>query len=267
MKKTLKLLFALSTTTTLSLSVIACKQQDLDNTLKIIQNGVTNYDINKVSDKTINPKALSTITLTTEESQELAQSIAQKILDDNKSGINISWFSADTPVNQQCYNFEITNGKKENTNLTWNVLIDNQRFQLDISYLVGTVNQDKSFGAKQRIKMTFYIKVGTSQSDNQLTEWKTNFDNQGWNSDTPLEVDLTSKKITIPINWSNASKNAVSATYETIKEQLTWPGALNPSIQIQNINDTVNNGLLKLQLIVNLGDSKANTNDFYIKFV
>ncbi len=271
MQKLLKLLFTLSTATTLALSVTACNQQDLDHTLNIIQNGSTNYNINEISDKPLNNEAVKDITLKQEQSQALAKSIAEKILNDNKSETNLIWFNENAPINQQCYDFKITNGKnKSGTDLTWKVQSDNQRFQINISYLVGTIKQDKSFEAKQRIKTVFYIKVGTSESDKKLDEWINNFNNKNWNETNPIEINLSSKDITKPVNntdWSNVKQEAITETYQAIKNQLTWPSALNPSIQIQNINDKVKNDLLKLQLIVNLGDSKANTNDFYIKFV
>lgn len=271
MQKLLKLLFTLSTATTLTLSVTACNQQDLDHTLNIIQNGNTNYNINEISDEPLNNETIKDITLKQDQSQALAKKIAEKILNDNKSEANLTWFNENIPINQQCYDFKITNGEnKSSTDLTWSVQSNTQRFQVDISYFVGTIKQDKSFEAKQRIKMVFYIKVGTSENDKKLDEWINNFNNNNWNEKNPIEINLKNKDITKPINntdWSNVDKKVITETYQAIKAKLIWSSALNPSIQIQNLNEKINNDLLKLQLIVNLGDSKANTNDFYIKFV
>lgn len=267
MQKLLKLLFILSTATTLTLSVTACNQQDLDYILNIIYNGETNYNINDISNQNLSPELLSTITLKQAESQILAQKIAEKILQNNKSKTTITWFNGNNPINQQCYDFQITNGEnKSNSDLTWKVQSDNQRFQININYNVGIIKQDKSFEAKQRIKTTFYIKVGTSENDKKIKEWTDQF-----NKLDQINVELTNNKITKPepnTDWSSVKSEVITATYQAIKQKLTWPSALNPSIQIQNTNDKINvNNQLKLGLIVNLGDSKANTNDFYIKFV
>lgn len=266
MQKLLKLLFTLSTATIIPLSVTACNQQNLDHTLNIIQNGNTSYNITDFLKNESTEATIETKTLTQEQSQVLAKSIAEKIFNNN-----ISWFNENTPINQQCYDFKITNGEnKSGTDLTWKVQSDTQRFQINISYLVGTAKQDKSFEAKQRIKTVFYIKVGTSESDIKLKKWIDTF-NKNWNqTKIPIEINLSSKNITKPANnidWSNVKQEVITETYQAIKKQLDWDGALNPSIQIQNTNDKINNDLLKLQLIVNLGQSKANTKDFYIKFV
>jgi len=85
MQKLLKLLFTLSTATIIPLSVTACNQQNLDHTLNIIQNGNTSYNIEDFLKNESTEATIETKTLTQEQSQVLAKSIAEKIFNNNIS--------------------------------------------------------------------------------------------------------------------------------------------------------------------------------------
>jgi|GEM_PF-880402 len=85
MQKLLKLLFTLSTATIIPLSVTACNQQNLDHTLNIIQNGNTSYNITDFLKNESTEATIETKTLTQEQSQVLAKSIAEKIFNNNIS--------------------------------------------------------------------------------------------------------------------------------------------------------------------------------------
>ncbi|MDQ7982706.1 MAG: hypothetical protein REH79_00615 [Spiroplasma sp.] len=267
MKKLLKLLFTLSATTTLPLSVIACQQESLDGTLKKIYDGETKFTINQILSEESITETITTKSLTIAKANELAKGIAETILTANNP---ITWFDQSLEVNQTCYNFNITNGTKDdsNSNISWDVKKDNQKFDINISYLVGKVNQNKNFDAKQRINMTFNIKAGTSSSDIILNKWITNFNGQTAN---PIEVNLTSQNITKPKNgtsWSDVEKKVITATYEAIAGKLTWDGAKEvTTYYIQNVDATITNDSLKIKINASLNDAKANSADFAIKFV
>jgi len=85
MQKLLKLLFTLSTATIIPLSVTACNQQNLDHTLNIIQNGNASYNIKDFLKNESTEATIETKTLTQEQSQVLAKSIAEKIFNNNIS--------------------------------------------------------------------------------------------------------------------------------------------------------------------------------------
>lgn len=269
MKKILKLLFVLTGTTTLPLTVSACKQEALESTLNIIYKGETNYNIKDFfTDKDIS-KLVKEYTLSINESEELTKKIAETILKKDNNKNQITWYDKTLKPNQKCYNFTINNGEKdENKNiLTWKVNQVNERFTIKVSYQVGTINSEQKFVATQKINMDFHIKCGTSESDNIVNDWVKQFNEHNWNIDNPIDVDLTNQKIDIPSSgktWSDLDKKVIEATYTAIKTKITWTGDV--AIKINNIEKTIKDSKLELELFVNLNDARKNTNSFYILF-
>ncbi|MGL5268531.1 MAG: hypothetical protein ACRC8P_02050 [Spiroplasma sp.] len=270
MKKLLKLLFVLTGTITLPLSVIACKQETLDNTLNIIYKGDTKYDIKNLFPNKDTSKLVKKYTLSINESEEMAKKIAEIILKKDKNQKEITWYEKNLNTNQKCYNFSIDNGEKDDdkNDLTWIVNQINEMFTIEISYQVGIINSEQKFVANQKINMKFDIKCGISESDKIVDEWIKQFNKQNWNINNPINIDLTNQKIDLPEsgkNWSDLDKKVIEATYNAIKSQITWPKEV--SFIINNIDKIITKDLkLNLTLAVNLNDARKNTDNFYILF-
>lgn len=272
MKKLLKLLFVLSGTTTLPLSVIACGQEALDNDLNLIYKGETNFDITQLLQNKDMSKTVSTYTLSIEDVNLMAQNIGKFNLD--KAGIKtpIVWYNKNLQPEQKCYNFTVTNGEKskDEKNLTWTVNQVNEKFTFKISYLVGTINSNKDFVAHQKIDMSYNIKCGTSESDKLLQKWIDEFNSKNWNIDNPITINLTKEKIDLPksgISWSDLNKEIISATNSALANEINQFKTKNIAWIVQNIKKTITDDMkLELALSANLNDSKGTTNHFYIQF-
>lgn len=269
MKKILKLLFILTGTTTLPLTVSACKQEALESTLNIIYKGETNYNIKDFFANKDISKLVKEYTLSISESEELTKKIAETILKKDNNENKITWYDETFKSNQKCYNFTINNGEKDEnkSTLTWKVDQITEKFIIKVSYQVGTINSEQKFVASQKINMEFNIKCGTSESDNIVNEWVKKFNEDNWNIDNPIDVDLTSQKINIPNSgksWSDLDKKVIEATYTAIKSKIRWTNEV--AIKINNIDKTIKDSKLELELSVNLSDAIKNTNSFYILF-
>lgn len=275
MKKLLKLLFVLSGTTTLPLSVIACGQETLDNILNIIYKGETNYSIdNLLSEKEIEPFK-EKYYLSDNETSQLAKNIFKTALNNAKNETEIIWANENLETNQKVYDFKITNGTKvENEEgLSWEVHKPTGLIEIKISYLVGTINSDQKFNAKQKIDMVFKIKCCHSYSDQIIEEWVDNFNKQikeqKWDSTNPLVINLSENDIELPKsggNWSDLSIKIKQATNNIIHQEIASNGSI--SWGIGNSKDkTITKDLqLEIYLSVNKTNKEKDTNSFIIQF-
>lgn len=282
MKKLIKMMLTLATTTTIPLTVVACGQTALDGTLSAIYKGETNYLIDNLvpGKKHANQIVTAPYSLTTDEITTLAQNIAKNILDAAKLPLP-TWYQKDTPVNQKCYNFNITNGTDETTGKHWDVNWLTQRITIKISYLVGSVASDGSFKANQKIDMSFNIKVGTSQHDIDLNNWIKLFNQQTTNNPTfnPIQVNLDDLKVDLPgtnASWSDLDKKIVAVANDAIGGAIgsvaNWPGNNNVAWNVKGMGTVTSDKKLQLTLNVNYGDSQTgdgiapNVSSFYIQF-
>ncbi|MBE4703863.1 hypothetical protein [Spiroplasma platyhelix] len=276
MKKLLKLLFVLSGTTTLPLSVIACGQESLDDTLNIIYKGETKYSINNILPDKKNEPFKDKYSLSTQDSTALAKGIFQVILDKAKNETEIIWADENPESNQKAYSFKITNGtKKENeTDLSWNVQKTTGTILVNISYLVGTINSEQKFDAKQKIDMSFVIKCCISESDNIVDEWVNLFNKQiseqKWNNDQPLEINLKEKNIELPkakVDWTDLDAKVQKETNEVLKKQIQEIETKYSASWTIRSEETLSMDLkLKIYLSVSKNNAKQNTETFYIWF-
>lgn len=267
MKKLLKLFLALNSVTVLPFTVVACKQESLNDILNIIYKGEIKYSIKDFFPNKEIGSLKEKYILTIDESKQLAQNIANTILDKTNSK-SINWYNENPEINQEYYHFDIKNGEKTENNITWEINQVNGRFKIEISYQVGTANSEKKFIARQNINMTFYIKCVTSESDNILDNWVNQFNNKKWNINNPIIVDLTKNKISLPKNntsWADLDKEIIKATYNTISNEVkNWPTV---AYSIVNFDKTITEDMkLNLVLSVNLNDAKKDTNDFFVLY-
>lgn len=274
-KKILSAIGLLTIAVPTTLSVTACGQESLDNNLKIIFNGTTKYDIKELIGKDISKEAMKTFTLTKNETNKLAKSIAETILKKSDPNSSIVWYDETPENNQKCYNFNVKNGEEKQEKITWKVDDQtNQRFTINIRYWVGITNSENKFVAHQQIDKTFTIKVATSNSDNIVDTWIKTFNNQKWNSN-PINVDLTKTKVDLPekgTSWSDLSKELIEKTYTAIRDAVRKfenKESLKPiAWKIQSTKTTITDNMrLELQISGNLNDSIGTTETFYVLFL
>lgn len=269
MTKLLKLLFVLTGTTTLPLTVIACGQESLDGNLNILYNDdETKYDINKLlPNHTITDEVLKEFSLKDSETQELARTIANMIFEKNDPENKIPWYDKATKNNQKCYNFDVKYGK-ENT-FTWDVQAITGRFTIKISYLVGTADAKNNFVAHQKIDKSFNIKVAKPKSEAKVKAWIDEFNDTFKWDETPLEIDLSKIDLDLPkenTSWSSLDTKIRLKTNETIDTELKKLNHKLNAWTIQATDENIKSDMtLKLQISVNLNETVATTKHFYIK--
>lgn len=275
MKKLLKLLFVLSGTATLPLSVIACGQEDLDATLDVVRKGATKWSVEDFPnlDLKINPFE-EQYSLSIEKANLLVKDIAEIILIKAKNENKIIWSDDhDVTVGQKCYDFKITNAEKseDEKNLLWDAKSITGTFELKVGYLVGTLNDSNKFDAKQKLDMTFQIKVYQSESDTIVDEWVNNFNEeikkQEWNGGKPLVITLKDEAIKLPekgFNWTDLNEKWQQETYDVIKKQVSWDS--NVGLLILS-NEKVNEkSQLEIYLSINKTNATKTTETFFIAF-
>lgn len=274
MKKLLKLLFVLSGTTALPLSVVACGQESLDTILNIIRKGEIKYSINElISNKEIEPFQ-KRYHLSEEQGKELSKTIFHKILEKAKNETEIIW-NDDKNIEPEntAYSFKITNSTKEDDetdDYNWTVDKTTGTITVKINYFVGTITTDKQFDARQKIETVFEIKTCETDSDNIVEDWVNKFNDQI--ADSILTVELLKKEIKMPAvgkNWNDLTDEIQKETNNVIAEQLTNKG-FNNSVTSKVENDsseTISKDFkLKIYLSATKSNTKRTTNTFTIWF-
>lgn len=236
MKKILTLMSTFAFSSVIITPVLACTNQQQDAILKVISNGNDNYDgwdakllpvgIKKPTGvPTIDQKPEAQQTISEDALQSyLPQLLAQIILD--KANIKEPiWFNDKLAVGTKCYYFTINNGTLNETKIarTWEVAATTGRINIDITYQVGVIDNDKSFKVEQYIKKTFNIKCFYTQSDYVVYS---------------IVDDITklSKQI-IPVTVNKDSKPDIDKVYTDFSQ------ATKTAIH-EGINATINNSFI-----------------------
>lgn len=175
MRKILKLLGMLTLSSCAVSPILACSNQTLDGTLKIISGVETSYeawDLNIGINKPVDVPTKDHVTIATQEIISdnlvvLAQTLAQKIVNKTGSSDIIPWFNSNLSEGAKCYNFSIDNGKTDSTtgNKMWYVNDTTAQIAVDITYQVGAVTNNKTFQNYQQVKDTFNLKCDYTRSD------------------------------------------------------------------------------------------------------
>lgn len=268
MKKLLKLLFVLSSSTTLPLAVVACGQQSLDSILNIIKDGDTKYGIDQVlPDKKIE-EYQKNYSLSNNDATLLAKAIAEKILTKSGNKTEIKWADDNVTANETVYSFKIIEEKQEEeTNnedgYTWAAMADTGTFNFKINYWVGTIDEQKQFHAVQQISMSFDIKCYRTESDKIVEAWIAKF-NEQIAKEQPLNIDLAEES-ELPkegAGWSDLDSKVQSKTYATLNSII---GTTNVSWHIQS-DSVVAKDQLEIFLSVNKKNTVKETKPFTVKF-
>lgn len=283
MKKILKMMLALTCSTSVSLTVVACGQTDLDSFLNKIYTGSTNYKITDLDSTAPFGSNPATYTNTTKDDQgnpyvltkDNIEAIAQSIVNKNEPGNKIPLFNNLSPQvdGTKCYSYIITNGKEQNgeysfgTNNELNIAAGT--LELDLSFEIGTVN-NKKFEASQRINMKYQLIVQQTQANVDLENWVTGF-NSAFNGQI-IDVNL-GDKIVLPSDnqkISDLTSDQIKTMNESISDAIQSKSLISGVTWIVNpeTKTTVfKNNQIKVYLTAKLNNAKdQNTDSFTLNF-
>lgn len=281
MKKLLKFLFIAPLTATIPLTVSSCKQEQLDANLSLILEGKTVYDDLRNFDlltdvkghvvpSMLDNKPCFKYLISKDNKIQFQNNIAKNIVSSQFKDKSLVWFSTNLEDNTLCYDFKFTNFMQEDDEQISLVLNQvNGRIIFKIDYFVG-VSSNNSFKAKQKISMTYEVKVWETHSDGVVKQFKDEFEKQNVTYDNPLTVDfkkLDVKKPELKTLWDsldNLIHKEVYRKLQVIKEKI----AIEVSYGVSSYDKTGvdKNNIIHLNLNINLNEAKEQT-EFYVQFI